>query len=190
MVPVLKTGVQKCTVGSNPTLSRFNMLYFIQTNVPEKRQIHKGLLAIYGLGMVSSNKLVASLGLLEETRGIDLRLRHTMRFKSLLNDYPRLIGAELRNKNKSCVQSLIDIDSYRGRRHKNAYPVRGQRTHTNAKTQKILYRRWEIKNFEKPKQSFTSIKNPKVQLKAKKAKGEKAKKKTVAKAPKLAKYKI
>jgi small subunit ribosomal protein S13 len=169
------------------------MLYFVQTPIPKKRQVHKGLLAVYGLGQTTANKLIGSLGLLDESRGTDLRSSHIVRLKALLNDYPRLLGAELRNANKTYVQRLINIASYRGRRHKHAYPVRGQRTHTNAKTQKRLYRRWLINTYEKAKQSFKNAKGAKKPLTAKNAKKpspSKNNKKQVAKAPKVAKYKI
>jgi small subunit ribosomal protein S13 len=169
------------------------MLYFLQTPIPKKRQVYKGLLAIYGLGQTTVNKLVGSLGLLEESRATDLRNTHIVRLKSILNDYPGLLAAELRNKNKTAVQRLINIASYRGRRHKHAYPVRGQRTHTNAKTQKRLYRRWLINTYEKAKQSFKnpkSLKKPLAAKKAKKATPSKVNKKQPAKAPKAPKYKI
>jgi ribosomal protein S13 len=116
-----------------------------------------------------------------------------LRLKSLLNDYPRLLGAELRNFNKTAVQRLINIASYRGRRHKYAYPVRGQRTHTNAKTQKRLYRRWLINTYEKAKQNLKDlkkVKKPLPQKNAKKSTIAKNNKKQATKVPKAAKYKI
>jgi small subunit ribosomal protein S13 len=166
------------------------MLYFVQTPIPKKRQVYKGLLAVYGLGQTTANKVVGSLGLLEESRGTDLRSTHIVRLKTLLNDYPRLLGAELRNFNKTAVQRLINIASYRGRRHKYAYPVRGQRTHTNAKTQKRLHRRWLINTYEKAKQSVKSAKVVKKASATKKSTTAKPNKKQPAKAPKAAKYKI
>lgn len=165
-----------------------NMLHFVQTPIPKKRQAYIGLIAIYGIGQQTSKNLLASLGVLNEARGIDLRAYHQLRLKAIFNDFPRLLGAELKNLVKTNIQRLININSYRGRRHKNAYPVRGQRRHTNAKTQKKLYRRWLINTYEKPKISLKGQK--KVQTTQKAKKGEKKKKPTQKAITKAPKYKI
>lgn len=168
------------------------MLHFVQTPIPKKRQAYIGLIAIYGIGQQTSKNLLASLGVLNEARASDLRAYHQVRLKAVFNDFPRLLGAELKNLVKTNIQRLINIHSYRGRRHKNAYPVRGQRRHTNAKTQKRLYRRWLINTYEKPKISLKGQKKAPTSLKAKKAqKGEKNKKNPTQKATtKAPKYKI
>jgi len=158
------------------------MLYLLQTAIPKKRPLIKALVAIYGVGNSSSENVIESFGILNECRVINLRRNHKKRLKLEFSEFFRPIGTELKNLDKTKVQRLIDIQSYSGRRHKFAYPVRGQRTHTNARTQKKLHRRWLIKTYERPKPQAKLIKQNKDSLKNKKAK-------TIAK-PKLSQKKI
>ena len=127
------------------------MLYFLQTKVPEKKPLVKGLLSIYGVGTKTAENCISHYGLLSSTKGENLRRIHRYQLKSHFEDYPFSLGEDLKQKYKVKCQRLIDIISYRGRRHRGGYPVRGQRTHTNAQTQKRLYRRWLINAYEKPK---------------------------------------
>lgn len=127
------------------------MLYLLITGIPEKKSLTKGLLSIYGVGPKTAEDCIGHYGLLGSAKGEDLRRIHRYQLKSHFEEYPLSLGEDLRQSYKSNCQRLIDIISYRGRRHKGGYPVRGQRTHTNAKTQKRLYKRWLINTYEKPK---------------------------------------
>ena len=167
------------------------MVYFLQTSISEDKRLEKGLLAIYGVGHQTAKNSCLQFGLLLGTKGKDLRRLHRYQLKSHFDDYPISLGEDLKQKSKINIQRLIDIISYRGRRHKGGYPVRGQRTHTNAKTQKRLYKRWLINTYEKPKQ----VVNPKKggdKIKNQKSKSVKPKSsnKTTSKAIKDNKYKI
>jgi small subunit ribosomal protein S13 len=165
------------------------MLYFLQTGIPENKRLDKGLLAVYGVGNKTALNVCLQFGLLNGAKGKDLRRLHRYQLKSHFDDYPLILGEELKQNYKSNTQRLIDIISYRGRRHKGGYPVRGQRTHTNARTQKRLYKRWLINTYEKPK---LIINNKKISqnIKAKKSKVAKPKTSNKAKATKISKYKI
>ena len=168
------------------------MLYLIQTSISNKKQVYKALGAIYGIGEKSSQNVCHKFGILDTCRVNNLRRNHQKRLKLEFSEFFRPIGADLKNFDKSRCQALIDIQSYAGRRHKFGYPVRGQRTHTNGRTQKNLHRRWLVNTYEKPKVYGKQIKQTKDSktLKNKKSKTlvkPKIKKTTVQKA---AKYKI
>lgn len=120
------------------------MLYFLQTAIPEEAHLEKGLMSIYGIGNSSSKLSIKIYGLLEDARGKDLRRLHRLQLRANFESFPRPLGADLKQIYIMNCQRLIDIISYKGRRHKLGYPVRGQRTHTNARIQRRLYKRWII----------------------------------------------
>jgi len=171
-------------------------MYLVRTSIPKKLVVSKGLTHLYGVGNTSSQKICESLGLTLGCRVRQLRRTHRRHLKSEFSGFFRPIGADLKNLEKTHCQRLINIQSYTGRRHKFGYPVRGQRTHTNARTQKKLHRRWLVQDFKKPKQAFHNKKNnaqnKNAALKAKKSKvvaKAKDKNKKVA-TQKVGKYKI
>lgn len=168
------------------------MMYLVQTSLPKKRPVFKALCYVFGVGAFSAENVSESFGILKQCRVFNLRRNHKKRLKLEFSEFFRPLGTELKNLYKARIQRLIDIQSYSGRRHKFAYPVRGQRTHTNARTQKKLHRRWLIKTYERPKPQAKFIKQNKDSLKNKKAKTI-AKPKPSPKKPGLqkpAKYKI
>lgn len=115
------------------------MLYILRTAIPEKRILKKGLISIYGLGKSSAHLFFKSFGFSKDARGKDVRLRHRSLIKYTFEEYPRILTSELSKFRKNTVERLISTNCYRGRRHKAGLPVRGQRTHTNAKTKKPSY---------------------------------------------------
>src|SRR6476661_3941069 len=127
------------------------MLYFLQTAISEKKHLKKGLQSIYGIGETSALNHLKSYGLNKDVKGKDLRRLHRLYLKSKFEDLIFELGSDLKQETKIKCARLIEIRSYKGRRHKNGYPLRGQRTHTNAKTQKRLYKRWITTSHEKPK---------------------------------------
>lgn len=122
------------------------MLYFLQTPISESAHLEKGLQSIYGIGESSAKLSIKIYGLLEDGKGKDLRRLHKLYLRANFETFPRPLGADLKQIYSANCQRLIDIQSYRGRRHKYGYPVRGQRTHTNAQNQKRLYKRWTIQS--------------------------------------------
>lgn len=84
-----------------------------------------------------NNVLKAKVGLNKRLKPIFLKQTHVLRSEILLNKF--LLNKELKKKVQNNILFLMKIKSYKGIRHQFKYPVRGQRTHTNAKTQKKLF---------------------------------------------------
>lgn len=167
------------------------MLFILQTGISDNLHLEKGLQKIYGVGQTTAKLACHKYGLLEDIKGKDLRRLHRLQLKGNFNDFTRELGADLKQIYIQNCANLIQIDSYKGRRHRIGYPVRGQRTHTNAKTQKRLYIRWKTNTYDKPK-NLTN-KKVKVNVKSKKAKTtskSKPSQKAKPAATKSSKYKI
>lgn len=168
------------------------MLFFLQTTIPEKTHFEKALQSIYGVGEPSAELALKTHGLLYNVRGIELRRFHRTHLKQSLNQFPRSLARDLKQITKLSCQRLIDNNSYRGVRHRLGFPVRGQRTRTNASIQKKLHKRWIINIYAKPTKTNITIKKkpiikkPKPNIKSKPK--TISKKKTVT--PKQSKYKI
>lgn len=145
------------------------MLYFLQTAIPEEKHYEKGLQSIYGIGEYRAKLSLKMYGLLEDGRGKDLRRLHRLQLRANFDNFPRPLGGDLKQIISSDCQHLIDIQSYRGRRHKYGYPVRGQRTHTNAQNQKRLHKRWQVQMYDTPT-ILVKTKNKSLQTKQKKPK--------------------
>lgn len=165
-------------------------MYLVRTLIPRKSGVLKGLEHLYGVGTPTSQAVCKSFGLLDGCRVRQLRRGHRRLLKSEFSEFFRPIGAKLKTLDKTRCQRLINIQSYRGRRHKFGYPVRGQRTHTNARTQKKLHRRWLIQDYKKLKPQIFGKKT--AALKPKKPKIVSKVKDKNKKAPtqKVGKYKI
>lgn len=88
----------------------------------------------YGIGSSTITSASKFLGLNSRLHFKKLRLRHVNGIRRKIRFI--FFGSELKESVKEAVRFLIRIKSYRGTRHRNKYPARGQRTHTNAKTKK------------------------------------------------------
>ena len=93
-------------------------------NIPLNKRVEIGLTYIYGVGRPTSNKLLADLGISPDTYVRDLI------------DSEYTVEGDLRRERSQAVKRLMEIGCYRGLRHRRGLPVRGQRTHTNARTRK------------------------------------------------------
>ena len=140
------------------------MLYFLQTAIPVNAHLEKGLQSIYGVGESSAKLSLKMYGLMENARGKDLRRLHRLQLRTNFEAFPRLCGEDLKVVYKANCKRLINILSYKGRRHKYGYPVRGQRTHTNAITQRRLHKRWLSESYDN-KQEVVLTKNKKPERK-------------------------
>lgn len=112
--------------------------------------------------------------------------------KRNFSQFPKVLARNLKQFYKAGCQRLIDNKSYRGTRHKLGYPVRGQRTRTNASIQKRLHKRWITQTYNKPKKTpikakrkIPFIKKPKL-----KSATKTVQKKKQPTTPKQSKYKI
>jgi small subunit ribosomal protein S13 len=118
------------------------MLYFINTRVKSNPHLEDSLQAIFGVGKATSKLLFKVRGLLRNIRGKELRKKHKIDIKIELEGCSKPISRDLIQIYKANCQRLVNNNSYRGIRHKFGYPVRGQRTRTNASLQKKLNKRW------------------------------------------------
>ncbi len=104
-------------------------------DIPRDKRVEIGLTYIYGIGLTRSKQVLAKTGVNPDTRVKDLNdadiaaLRETVE-----KDYQ--IEGDLRRWEQMNIKRLVDIGSYRGRRHRMGLPVRGQRTRTNARTRR------------------------------------------------------
>ena len=104
-------------------------------DLPRDKRIEYALPLIYGIGISSAKRIVAQAGVSPETRVRDLTEAESSRLREIIEREYRVEG-DLRREMQLNVRRLIEIGCYRGMRHRRGLPVRGQRTHTNARTRK------------------------------------------------------
>jgi small subunit ribosomal protein S13 len=104
-------------------------------DLPREKRVEIGLTYIYGIGRASAQRIVAEAGVDPETRVNALSDEEVNRLRRVIDAQFRVEGV-LRAEIARNIKRLIDIGSYRGVRHRRGLPVRGQRTHTNARTKK------------------------------------------------------
>jgi small subunit ribosomal protein S13 len=104
-------------------------------DLPREKRVEVGLTSIYGIGRSSAEKIVAEAGISPATRVHQLSDDEVNRLRRIIDATLRVEGV-LRAEIARNIKRLIDIGSYRGVRHRRGLPVRGQRTHTNARTKK------------------------------------------------------
>lgn len=104
-------------------------------DLPREKRVEIGLTYIFGIGRSTSQKLLAETGISPSTRVRDLTDAEVGRLRQVIERLVKTEGA-LRTEVAMNIKRLMDIGSYRGIRHRRGLPVRGQRTHTNARTKK------------------------------------------------------
>ena len=104
-------------------------------DLPREKKLEIGLTYIFGIGRATARKILASTGVNAAQRVRDLTDTDTNRLRQAIEKDIRVEGA-LRTEIAMNIKRLMDIGSYRGIRHRRGLPVRGQRTHTNARTKK------------------------------------------------------
>ena len=104
-------------------------------DLPREKKLEIGLTYIYGIGRATARKILTDAGVNPEQRVRDLNDADTNRLRQTIEKDLRVEGA-LRTEVAMNIKRLMDIGSYRGIRHRRGLPVRGQRTHTNARTKK------------------------------------------------------
>lgn len=104
-------------------------------DLPRDKQVHVALTYIYGIGRTTTLKILKSAGVISEKRVRDLKEDEIIHLREIIErDYK--VEGELRKEVSMNIKRLMDIGSFRGLRHRRGLPVRGQRTHTNARTRK------------------------------------------------------
>jgi small subunit ribosomal protein S13 len=104
-------------------------------DLPPNKRVEIGLTYIFGIGRPSSNKILSTAGVSPETRIKDLSEDEVSRIRKVIQEDFKVEG-DLRKDTSQDIKRLMEIGCYRGLRHRRNLPVRGQRTHTNARTRK------------------------------------------------------
>ena len=104
-------------------------------DLPRDKKVEIGLTYIYGIGRSRARDILGKAGVSEALRIRDLTDADVNRLRQIIERDHRVEGA-LRTEIAMNIKRLMDIGSYRGIRHRRGLPVRGQRTHTNARTKK------------------------------------------------------
>lgn len=104
-------------------------------NIPAQKRVEIGLTYIYGLGPVKAKEICSALGIPAAKRVNELSDDEVLRIRELI-DRDFHVEGDLRRDVSMNIKRLTDLGCYRGLRHRKGLPVRGQRTHTNARTRK------------------------------------------------------
>lgn len=104
-------------------------------DLPREKRVEIGLTYIYGIGRTRSNEILAKTGIDPDTRVKDLTEEDVAKMREVI-EHEYHVEGDLRREVAMNIKRLIEIDSYRGTRHRKGLPVRGQRTKTNARTRK------------------------------------------------------
>lgn len=103
-------------------------------NIPNKR-LEIALTYVYGIGKVAAQKICKDINVSPNQKVADLTEEQILRLRSYI-DKNCTVEGDLRREVSMNIKQLVDIGCYRGIRHRKKLPVRGQRTHTNARTRK------------------------------------------------------
>lgn len=104
-------------------------------DLPRDKRVEIGLTYILGIGLSSSQKILAKTGVNPDTRVRDLTEDEVQKIREVIGSEYKVEG-DLRRETALNIKRLIEVNSYRGKRHRAGLPVRGQRTKTNARTRK------------------------------------------------------
>lgn len=103
-------------------------------DLPRDKRVIIGLTYIYGIGKTTSQKILAQAGVNESTRVRDLTENEVQSLREIIASMTT--EGDLRRQEQLNIKRLMEINSYRGLRHRRKLPVRGQRTKTNARTRR------------------------------------------------------
>lgn len=123
------------------------MARFEGVDIPDRKRAEVSLTYLYGIGATRARSLLYRAGIDFDKRMGDLDDHEITALRSLL-DEERAVEGDLRKEVAMNVRRLMEIGCYRGLRHRRGLPVRGQRTHTNARSRKGA-RRGQIANKKK-----------------------------------------
>jgi small subunit ribosomal protein S13 len=104
-------------------------------DLPREKRVEIGLTYIFGIGLTTSKLILRETGIGPDTRVRDLTEEEVVRLREYIDRNLKIEG-DLRREVSQNIKRLMEIGCYRGLRHRKGLPVRGQRTHTNARTRK------------------------------------------------------
>ena len=123
------------------------MVYILNTNLKNEKKVEIALFNMYGVGKKLAKQICGQLGISSDICINQLSNLQIEQLTQLILQYYR-IGSELRQSNQINLQRLVRVSCYRGFRHRERLPVRGQRTHGNART---------VRKLIKKTQNFSSV---------------------------------
>ncbi|MEM7176806.1 MAG: 30S ribosomal protein S13 [Pseudomonadota bacterium] len=104
-------------------------------NIPTHKRVHIALTYIHGIGQSTARQICEATGVTEERRVNELSDADVLAIREFIDGNLQVEG-DLRREKAVNIKRLMDLGCYRGLRHRRGLPVRGQRTHTNARTRK------------------------------------------------------
>ncbi len=105
-------------------------------DLPKEKRVEIGLTYVYGIGRKSANDILAKAGVNPDTRVKDLTDEEEAKIREVIDRDEYVVEGDLRRMVALNIKRLVEINCYRGQRHRKGLPVRGQRTKTNARTRK------------------------------------------------------
>ncbi|AHC73363.1 Ribosomal protein S13 [Candidatus Endolissoclinum faulkneri L5] len=104
-------------------------------NIPTQKRVVIALTYVHGIGRTTAQKLCAQIGIPAKRRVREIFEDELLRLREII-DSDLVVEGDLRRLTSMSIKRLMDLGCYRGLRHRKGLPVRGQRTHTNARTRK------------------------------------------------------
>ena len=104
-------------------------------NIPTNKRVEIALRYIHGIGPAKAREIIEKVGVAPERRVADLTDAEVIQIRETI-DAGYMVEGDLRRETSMNIKRLMDLGCYRGLRHRRKLPVRGQRTHTNARTRK------------------------------------------------------
>ena len=104
-------------------------------NIPTNKRVEIALRYIHGIGPAKAREIAEKVGISSDRRVQDLTDQEILRIRETI-DADHMVEGDLRRETSQNIKRLMDMGNYRGLRHRRGLPVRGQRTHTNARTRK------------------------------------------------------
>ena len=105
-------------------------------DLPRNKRMEVALTYLFGVGKTKSREILKAAGIALDKRSDDLDDNETRRIREVIEQLQMKIEGDLRREVSLNIKRLMDLGCYRGLRHRKGLPVRGQRTHTNARTRK------------------------------------------------------
>ena len=104
-------------------------------DIPREKRLVISLTYVFGIGRTTASQICAATGIDENTRTRDLTDEEVNRIRAHIDEHLKVEG-DLKREVQQDIKRKMEIGSYQGLRHRKGLPVRGQRTHTNARTRK------------------------------------------------------
>jgi len=112
------------------------MIRLVGVDLPRNKKILYALTYIHGIGLTSAKKLIANLDIDSNIRVSNLTIEQITLLRQKMETSELKLEGDLRRFNSLNIKRLNEINCYRGKRHRNSLPVRGQRTRTNARNKR------------------------------------------------------